>query len=166
MDFGIAMLIAVFSPTIGLMAAIVGKPFIKSKTTKKLPLHICNIACVIGLIIYVSFLISMANGEHLNSVTTFKEYPIEKVTLSHVYFNDRDGDSFGESYVILEDPNDKYQNIVIVETEDYEIQWLFSKFKSTGSRYHVYLTDDIYKRLKDGRVIYEDKKYKLNHGFI
>ena len=55
MDFEIAMLIAIFSPAIGIMAVIAGKHFIKSKTTKKLPLHICNIACVIGLIIYISF---------------------------------------------------------------------------------------------------------------
>lgn len=157
MNFGIAMLIATFSPTIGLMAIIAGKPFIKSKTNKKLPLHICNIACVIGLIIYVSFLISMANGEHLNSVTTFKEYPIEKVTLSHVYFNDRGGDSFSESYVVLEEPNDEHQNVVIAETENYEIQWLFYKIKASGNKYHVYLADDIYERYNDGKIIYEDK---------
>lgn len=160
MNSGIAILIAVFSPTIGIMAVIVGRPFIKSKTNKKLPLHICNIACVIGLIIYISFLISIANGKHLNSVTTFEEYPIEKVTLSHVYFNDRSGDSFSESYVVLEDPNDKYQNVVIVETEDYEIQWLFCRINTSSSKYHVYLTNDVYKRFKDGSVIYEDKNSK------
>lgn len=162
MNLEIAMLIAIFPITIGLIAGMGCKPFIKSKTNKKLPLYICNIVCVvgcvIGLIIYISFLISMKNGKHLNSETTFKEYPIEKVTLSHVYFNDSIGDSFGESYIILEDPNDKYQNVVIEETEDYEFQWLFCKFKTSGSRYHVYLADDIYKRLKDGSVIYEDKK--------
>lgn len=160
MDFEIAMLIAVFSPTIGLMAVMIGKSFIKSKTTKKLPLHICNIACVVGLIIYISFLISISNGKHLNSVITFKEYPIEKVTLSHIYFNDKDGDSFNESYVVLENPNDKYQNVVIVETEDYEIQWLFCRINTSSSKYHVYLTNDVYKRFKDGSVIYEDKNSK------
>ena len=157
MDFEIAMLIASFSPTIGIMAVIVGKPFIKSKTNKKLPLHICNIACVIGLIIYISFLISIANGKHLNSVITFEEYPIEKVTLSHVYFNEGSGHSFSESYVILADPNDEYQNVVIVETEDYETQWLFCRIKTSGSKYHVYLTNDVYKRFKDESVIYENK---------
>ena len=160
MDFVIAMLIATISLAIGIMAVIAGKPFIKSKTNKKRPLHICNIACVIGLIIYISFLISISNGIHLNSVITFKEYPIEKVTLSHVYFNNKGGDSFGESYVVLEYPNDKDQNVVIVETEDYETQWLFCRIKTSSSKYHVYLTNDVYERYKDGSVIYEDKNSK------
>lgn len=157
MDFRIAILIPVFASAIGLMAVKAGKPFIKSKTNKKLPLHICNVICVIELIICASFLISIVNGKHLNSVATFKEYPIEKVTLSHVYFNDRGGDSFGESYVVLEEPNDEHQNVVIAETEDYEIQWLFCKIKTSSNKYHVYLADDIYERYNDGNIIYEDE---------
>ena len=124
MDFDIALCIAIILALIGATSIIVVKPFIKSKTNKKLPLHICNIVCFIGLIVYISYLISISNGEHLNSVTTFKEYPIERITLNHVYFNGRGGDSFGEEYVILEEPDDEYQNVVIAEIENYEIRWL------------------------------------------
>lgn len=154
MNFIIAIFIQIFSLLIGVMAVIVGKPFIKTKTNKKLPLYICNIACVVGLIVFISLLFSMTKGEHLNSATTFTEYPIEKVTFNHVYFNDR-SDSFNDSYVILEESKNEYQNVVIVENKDYEVQWLFCKIKYSVENHHVYLANDIYERLKNGAVIYE-----------
>lgn len=95
------------------------------------------------------------NNEHLNSVSSFEEYPIEKVTLGKVYFNGNDGCSFDESYVILEEPNSEYENIVVKEIENFEIKWLIWNVKSNGSIYHVYLSDEVYKRLKNGVVIYE-----------
>lgn len=154
MNAKIALLIAVFSPTIGIMAMLVGRPYIKKKTNKKLPLHICTLLCVVGLVIYISFLICLS-GKHINSTFTYTEYPIEKMTISSVYFNDRGGDNLNESWVIIEEPTDKYQNIVLVEEEEYEIQWLFCKIKSFGSKYHIYLSEDVYNRLQDGNIIYE-----------
>lgn len=135
------------------MSLIVGKPTIKEKTNKKLPLYLCDIACVLGLIIFISFIIC-SRSEHIDSKYTYTEYPIEKMTFDNVYFNNRGGDSLNESYVIVEEPNDKYQNVVVVEKEEYIIQW-FYKVKTTTTKYHIYLSEDVYNRLQDGSTIYE-----------
>ena len=153
---GMALLIAIFSPTIGIMAMFTLRPYIKKKTSKKLPLHICTLLCVVGLIIYISFLMCFS-GEHLDSTFAHKEYPIDKMTFNSVYFNDRGGDSLSESWVIVEEPNDKYQNIVLVETEEFKVKWLFCKINVTNDKYHVYLSEDVYNRLQDGNTIYEKK---------
>ena len=153
MNILIALLIAAFSSTIGITAMIIVRPYIKKKTNSKLPLHICTLLFIIGLIIYLSFLIC-CRGEHLDSTFTYAEYPIDKITLDYVYFNDRGGYSLTESYVIIEEPNEEYKNIVLVETEEYKIQWLFCKINTYNNEYHVYLTEDIYDRLQDGNTIY------------
>lgn len=152
----IALLIAIFSPTIGIMIILTLRPYIKKKTNKKLPLHICTLFCVVGLIIYISFLMCF-RGEHLDSTFTNKEYPIDKMTFNSVYFNNRGGDSLSESWVIIEEPNDKYQNIVLVKTEEFKVKWLFCKINVTNDKYHVYLSEDVYNRLQDGNTIYERK---------
>ena len=59
----------------------------------KAKIHRLILACIFP---YVSM-------SHHNSSVKYTEYPIEKLTFSSVYFNGRDGDSFNESYVILEE---------------------------------------------------------------
>lgn len=151
----LAFLIILFSPTIGIMLVIVGKPAIKEKTNKKLPLYLCDIVCAFGIVLFISYIIC-SKGEHINAKYTYTEYPIEKLTFSNVYFNDRGGDNLNESYVIIEKPNEKYQNVVIVEREEYIMQW-FCKVKTSTTRFHVYLTEEVYYRLKNGYTIYEVK---------
>lgn len=153
----IALLIAIISPTVGVAAILIIKPKIKEKTNNRMKLNICNIAFAVGMIIYISFLICTSKGSHIGSSVTYKEYPIQKLTFSNVYFNDRDGYSFNESWVILESPNDKYQNVVVVETEEYVIQWLF-KIRTDSSKYHVYLSEEVYNRFQYGNVIYKSEE--------
>lgn len=155
MDITTALLIALFSPVIGLLFVMMVKPEIKKRTNKKTPLHICNLILVIGILIYVSLLVCL-RGEHIDSSVSYTEYPIQKLTLSNVYFDNRDGYSLNESYVILEDYNNEYENVVVVETEKYMIRWLwFCKIKDEGNKYHVYLSEENYTRLNNGNVIYE-----------
>lgn len=59
-----------------------------------------------------------------------------------------------EASVIIEELNDKYRNVVIVEEEKYTLQWLF-KINASSSKYHVYLSEEMYDILQDGDVIYE-----------
>lgn len=153
MDIMVALLIALFSPVIGLLFVMMVKPEIKKRTNKKIPLHICNLVLVIGILIYISLLVSL-RGKHLDSNISYTEYPIQKLTLSNVYFDDRDGYSLNESYVIIEDCTNEYVDVVVVETEKYTIQW-FCKIKDEGSKYHVYLSEENYTRLNNGNVIYE-----------
>ena len=92
--FVIAMIIAAISATIGCFMFFVKKPDYKRSNTSKYKIHICNISCAVGLVIYVSFLLCASMGTHHNSSVKYTEYPIEKLTFSNVYFNGRDGDSF------------------------------------------------------------------------
>ncbi len=148
------LIIAIFSPVIGIMAVIVGKPYIKNRTKKKFPLYVCNVLCIIGFAIYISFLFCINVGKHIDSKITYTEYPIQKLTFDNVYFNDEDGKRFNESYVILEEPDEKYNNVVVVEREKCYIQWIY-KFEYTGSMYHVYLSKELYSRFQDGSILYE-----------
>lgn len=155
MGFEVAMIIAVFSGVIGVMMFFLVKPEVKRRTNKKYPRHICNILGVIGLALYVSFIICLEEGKYTNPKFTYEEVPIKKLTTTHVYFDDN-SQSLNESYVILEEPNAEYNNVVVVETEHYILQWI-SKIELSGNKYHVYLTDDIYERLQDGTTIYKAK---------
>lgn len=155
--YGIAILIAIAAVVFGLFMIMIVKPKIKAKSNNKLLLHICNILFIIGVGVYVSFLICSCKGKHYDSRIEYKEYPIEKVTFSSVYFDDRGGDGFSESWVILETPNNKYENIVVEETEYYMLNWLF-KIKTSSSKYHVYLSEEAYQRFQDGDVIYKSQE--------
>lgn len=154
--YGIAVLVAIAAVIFGTFMIMIVKPKIKEKSKSKLLLHICNILFVIGLGVYISFLICSCKGKHYDSRIEYKEYQIEKVTFSNVYFNGRVGDSFNESYVILENPNDKFKNVVVVETEYFTLNWLF-KIKASSSKYHVYLSEDVFDRFQDGSVIYRSE---------
>lgn len=152
--FVIAMIIVTISAFIGCFMFFVKKPDYKRSNAPKYKIHICNISYVVGLVIYISFVLCANLGTHHNPSVKYTEYPIEKLTFSNVYFNGRDRESFNESYVILEEQDDKYQNVVVVETEYYTLNWLF-KIKTSSSKYHVYLSKEIYQRFQDGNVIYK-----------
>ena len=151
-----ALNIAGLSMVLGVIAIIIVKPYIKSKTQSKFTLQICNIAFVIGTIIFISLIICMFKGKHINQSFTYTEYPIQKLTFSNIYFGNEDENecSINESYAIIEDPDEKLINVVIEEKEKYTVQWLF-KIKLESKKYHVYLSKELYNRLKDGAVIYE-----------
>ncbi len=155
--YGIAILVAMAAAISGLFMIMIVKPKIKERFNNKWLLHICNISFVLGVAIYISFLICSCNGKHYNSVVEYEEYPIEKVTFNSVYFNGRGGDRFSESWIILENPNDKYENIVVAETEYYTLNWLF-RIKTNSNKYHVYLSEEVYQRFQDGETIYKIKK--------
>lgn len=155
MGFEVAMIIAIISGVVGAMMFFLVKPEVKRRTNKKYSRHICNVLGIMGLALYISFIICLGAGKHTNPTFTYDEVPIEKLTTTHVYFDDN-SQSLNESYVILEKPNEKYSNVVVVETEHYILQWI-SKIELSGNKYHVYLSDDIYNRLQDGSTIYEAK---------
>lgn len=148
-----AYFIVIFFLMLGIAAIMVAKPYIKSKTQNKLPLHICNIFFIIGIIIYISIFVCMSIGKHIDSNFVYTEYPIQKLTFTNVYFDDRNY-SFNESYMNLEEPDKDFVNIVIEVKEEYTIQWLF-KIKVESNEYHVYLSKELYHRLQDGNVIYK-----------
>lgn len=153
--YGIAILVAIVAVVFGLFMIMIVKPKIKVKSKNKMLLHICNMFFVIGVVVYISFLICSCKGKHYNSRTEYEEYPIEKVTFSSVYFNGRGGDSFSESWIILENPNNKYENIVVEEKEYFTLNWLF-RIKTSSSKYHVYLSEEVFNRFQDGDVIYRN----------
>lgn len=155
MSFEVSFGIAIISGVVGAVMFFLVKPEVKRRTNKKFTRHICNLIGIIGLTLYISFLVCLSMGKHQNPTFTYEEAPIEKLTTTHVYFDDN-SQSLNESYVILEEPNGEYSNVVIVETEHYTLKWI-SKIELSGSKYHVYLTDDIYERLQDGSTIYEAK---------
>lgn len=152
-NFIIASLVAVFSIMIGIMCGIMLRPYLKNKTKKKLPIHICNIVFILGLSVYISFLLCIGSAEHKNSNIGYIKYPIQKLTINRIYFNDNEY-SLNESYVIVEDPNKEYKNVVIVEEEKFTLQWLF-KINISDRKYHIYLSEEIYNRLQNKEVIYE-----------
>ena len=113
----------------------------------------------IGFVFFVLFIGSLRvllNSEHLNSTYTYETYPIEELTFNSVSFDDT-SISLGESYVIVEEPNNEYQNVVVEETENYKIKW-FCNVECDNTTYHVYLSEDVYERLQNRSVIYEAKE--------
>lgn len=154
--YGIATLVAIAAVMFGLFMITIVKPKIKAKSKNKLPLHICNIFFVVGVGVYISFLICSCRGKHYDSRIEYKEYQIEKVTFSSVYFNGRGGDSFSESWIILENPSNKHENIVVEEKEYYTLNWLF-RIKTSSSKYHVYLSEEVFNRFQDGNTIYRSE---------
>lgn len=154
--YGIAILVAIAAFMFGLFIIMIVKPKVKVKYNKKWLLHICNLSFAIGVVVYISFLICSCKGKHYDSRIEYEEYPIEKVTFSSVYFNGRGGDRFSESWIILENPADKYENVIVAETEYFTLSWLF-KIKTSISKYHVYLSEDVYQRFQDVEIIYKCK---------
>lgn len=149
MTFEVAVILAVFIPVIGTLMLVA----YKLNIYRKIPLNICRILCVLSICVYVSFLFT--STKHYNSKFYYEEYSIDKVTLSSVYFNN-DSKRFSEgSNIILEEPNGEYSNVVIVEYEDYSLYWLLGRINTTGVKYHIYLSKDVYQRYKDGNVIYK-----------
>lgn len=155
--YGVAILVAIVAVVFGLFMIMIIKPKVKARYKKKWLVHICNLLFVIGVAVYVSFLICSCHGEHYDSIIEYEEYPIEKVTFNNVYFNGRGGDGFSESWIILENPDDKYKNVIVAETEYFTLNWLF-KIKTSTSKYHVYLSEDVYQRFQDGNVIYKSQE--------
>ncbi len=149
MKFEVAMILAIFIPAIGILMLAA----YKLNICRKIPLNICRILCVLSICIYISFL--FAPAKHYNSRIYYKEYSIDKVTLSSVHF-DNDSKIIGESSnIIFEEPNGEYSNVVIAEYEDYSSYWLLGRIDITGVKYHIYLSKDVYQRYEDGNVIYK-----------
>lgn len=148
MSLDLAILIAILSPALGIAISVT------CSLQKKLPLYICIAICAICITIYVSFLVCAITGEHINSNITYTEYPIQKLTTNNIIYFDDMGKRLDESYVILEKPNEAFNNVVVVEKEKYMFQWI-CKVSTSESKYHVYLSEELYNRLQDGNVIYK-----------
>lgn len=154
MSFTWAILLAIIAPTVGVGIFAASKVFdCLNKGYKKV---IRNILLVVGLAIYISFLIVVKWGVEINSQTTYTEYPVQYLTTNRVYFDNNDGYSLQEGYVIVEEPTSEHENIVVVETLKYETQWLW-KLPIEKSKFHIYLSDENYKRLQNKDVIYENR---------
>ena len=84
----------------------------------------------------------------------YEEIDIDKLTLHSVYFDDMSCD-LDDTNVFLEESNEKYNNVVLVEKENYEFQWIFKVKANSKNKYHIYLDENVYKRLNAGLVIYQ-----------
>ena len=155
MGLGISIIIACISGTIGLSSLLLMAPDIINGTISKRKKYIRILIGIIGLAMFISFLIC-AYGDHPGSSSEYKEVPIEKLTTNRIYFEEKEY-SLSESYIIIEEPDRQHNNVVVIEKNNYVVQWIY-KFKSTSSKYHVYLTEETYERLRDGNMIYENKE--------
>lgn len=155
MGLGIALAIACLSGTIGLCSLVLMIPDIVNGTISKRKKYIRSSLGVIGVAIFISALICFY-GEHPISSSEYNEVPIKKLTMDRIYFEDEEY-SLNEPYIIIEEPDHKYNNVVIIEKNHYTVQWIY-KFEETGRKYYVYLSEEVYKRLQDGRVLYENKE--------
>lgn len=149
----LAIIIAVVSGAGGIVS--VTMPFILQLKTNNIYKNIKWVLFSVGMLIYISFLFIMhpLYPFKTDCVTTYKEYPIQYLTTNYIYFNNNDGHAIDKDYVIIEEPNAKHNNVVIVETLNYKVQWLF-KLPLTAERYHVYLSEDNYNFLAN------NNKYK------
>lgn len=98
MSFEVAMIIGMSIFASGIISLMI-KLSIKKKTEKKLPLVLCNIWCVLSILIYISFLLA-PTFKHYNSRIYYKEYSVDKVTLSSVYFNN-DSKRFDNAFNVI-----------------------------------------------------------------
>lgn len=124
---------------------------IEVRCTKKYPKVICTVALFIVLGLYISVLICI-DGKHLDSSYTYEEVPIDKMTDKVVYFGD-ELCKIDASNTIIEYPTEGYDNVVIVEIESYQVQWI-CRINLIKVTYHIYLTEDIYDALDIDKVIY------------
>lgn len=155
MGFGISIIIAGISGIIGFILLALLIPELMYGTINKCKKNICILISIIGIAIFISFLICVYGNRPVYS-SEYKEVPIEKLTIDRVYFEDEEY-SLNEPYIIIEEPDHKYNNVVIIEKNHYTVQWIY-KFEETGRKYYVYLSEEVYKRLQDGRVLYENKE--------
>lgn len=125
---------------------------IYNAVNRTFPLWLSNILGVVGIIIFISFIFCMANGEHLDSKCTYSEYEIQELSFNTIKFNEEIY-SLNERCVMVESPNKKYNNIVVVEKETYSFNWI-GKVKTYSIKFHVYLSDDVYMILKNRKLIY------------
>lgn len=155
MGLGISIIIAGISGTIGFILLALLIPELMYGTINKCKKNICILISIIGIAIFISFLICVYGNRPVYS-SEYKEVPIEKLTIDRVYFEDEEY-SLGEPYIIIEEPDNQHNNVIVIEKNNYIVQWIY-KIKLTGIKYHVYLTEETYERLQDGNMIYENKE--------
>lgn len=138
-----------------ILTLVLVKPELKTRCNKKYPLYICDFIIIAGISLYVGFLFNLSTGTHINSSYVYEEFPINRLTTDSVSFGHKNY-ALHNSYTVIEEPTEEYDNVVVVETETYQIQWL-CKYNVTGTTYHVYLTEDIYNKYQNSffDVIYE-----------
>lgn len=155
MRITLAIILAVIAPTIGILPLFLRiNPDINEKFNKKTK-TISNIGCLVGIAIYISFIISL-NVSKINPQVTYTEYPIQYLTTNKVYFDNNDGQHLNESNTVIEKPDSQRNNVVVVKAEDYESQWLW-RIPDTRYTYYVYLSKDNYNKLQNPNVIYDNR---------
>lgn len=102
---------------------------------------------VIGIVLIIPVFLFARSCENSrnNAEILITEYPIQKLTRNKVHFNDEfvslNNKNTYEKKVILEEPNNEHQNVVIEEAELFSMQWL-RKINVKRITYHVYLSED------------------------
>lgn len=127
----------------------------RKNTTKTVLLILSYVAFGISILIFLSFIFAFSVCKHYDVHSTYNQYDIDKITTGTVYFN------YGEqkinnieNSVIIEKPNREYNNIVIVEDKTYSVYWLLGEIKCLVTKYHIYLSEDVYYNYKE-KNIYE-----------
>lgn len=152
MSFEAAAIISILSGAFSTFFLIFIRPCVKVKVKNKVTLYILYIISIMGIAIYISFIIC-PKGKHLNQSVQYKEIPIEKVEKQWIYF-DGTKHSFSEKQVVIEKPKNGYENVVVKETECFQVQWIV-KINVSSDKYHVYMSEDVYGKWKNGGFVYE-----------
>lgn len=155
MGFGISIIIAEISGIIGFGLLILLISELIYGTINKCKKNICILISIIGIAIFISFLIC-AYGKYPVYSSEYKEVPIEKLTIDRIYFEEKEY-SLSEPYIIIEKPDKQHNNVIVIEKNNYIVQWIY-KFKLPSYKYHIYLSEETYERLRDSEVIYENKE--------
>lgn len=106
-----------------------------------------------GCLGFASFMVCYVVGTYSTPVHTYEEYPIQTLTKSRMYFNNECYRLSG-SNIVIEEPKKNCENMVIVDTENYEIQW-FIKVHASAKTYHIYLSNENYIKLQMDDLIYD-----------
>ena len=130
---------------------------------KRYHTYACLVFILLGFFVYGSYIWCLKHGTHYDSVKTYETYPITHANMNSVYFrydnNKEIQASYSESYVKLEEPNDNYDNVVVIETDKYKMKWL-CYVDRTATTYHIYLTETAYDKLMNGDIIYDEERDK------
>ena len=151
MRYVFAFILAVLIPTICYSIVILPALSKKFKTKKWVIIRIFS--ALFGIAYLLMFCI-MHNTEFNIKPTHYEQFPIEKLTSTKIYFND-------ESRLIeelnIKEPNINYENVVIVENQNYDI-YIPWKVNFNEKEYYVYMSEDTYYRFNNSHIIYERER--------
>ena len=154
MRYVFAFILAVLIPTICYSITIL--PALSEKFNTKTWTRIRIFSALFGITYLLMFCI-MHNTEFDIKPTSYEHFPIEKLTATKIYFNNESHFINDSSIITIEEPNINYENVVIVENQNYDI-YIPWKVNFNNKKYHVYMSEDTYYRFNNSEIIYERER--------